>query len=190
VDEEGAPLGGAAVLVLLAGPRGDEALPHYVERALELDPDEASGDPRIGWTRADERGRYELRGLPAGVELRVVALAAEHVPVSSAPFSFGESEARELADLVAPAGARLRVQLEVDGERARNGWGYAVRAARAGALPRQVEFGSAGEVTLDHLAPGEWSVALCRLYSEDAELATARVELVAGELRELVLGAR
>jgi hypothetical protein len=97
LDADGAPVDGAYVLVTGVGPLSDETVARG-DAALRA----ADGRGWIhvnGSERRSVAGAFELPCLPAGIELRLVALHPDHAPV------FGPSFTLE------PAGALLDVEL-------------------------------------------------------------------------------
>jgi RNA polymerase sigma-70 factor (ECF subfamily) len=83
ITDAGAPIAGAQVFVLGVGATADRHLGAWDEAARA--DERARGDPSVlaALARTDADGRFALRDVPPGYELRVVAVHAGHQPAVS-----------------------------------------------------------------------------------------------------------
>jgi hypothetical protein len=176
-DSDGRPVADASVRA--ASGRGGAAPPSGGwEMAL---PGMETPGNRPG-TRTGADGRFELRGVQAGVPLQVHVRATGFSPASSPAFAVGPAEVRDGIDLqLAAAGAvRVRTAAEVP---------FATVVATLqgeGAAARQpvVQMLRGGEATLDGLRPGRWQIEL-RGLGGDQPAEPQFVEVVAGRTVEV-----
>jgi len=198
LDESGRPVSGARVRVERAGA---DAGPQRAQRAGLMAISRGGGQvsissgPADSSTTTDADGRYRLRGVLPGVDLRVRAEAADLQPAASAPFQVRPDQTRGGTDLrlVHGGGLNLRV-LRADGQPASF---CDVRISFEGELAEGEEkvedrrqfVQQGGAVAFDGLRPGPWLVSVRSVAfdggSPAPDPAPRRVAVVAREVLEL-----
>ncbi|MEM6571609.1 MAG: carboxypeptidase-like regulatory domain-containing protein [Planctomycetota bacterium] len=161
VDEAGEPVVGAVVRPERAQPRGGT---QQMSIAIMVTDDGSGGGASVITTgedpadevRTDEDGRYLLRGVEAGVELEIVATADGYDESRSERFQVDAGATQDGIDVQFVKPGSIRVTLE-DGP-----GGAMVMLRRRGEFRGQprIEPMAGDEVTIDGVAPGDWTVRL------------------------------
>lgn len=148
------------------------------------------GGERAEAVTTDAEGRYRLRGVSAGRELRVVAEPGPKLPLAQAARSeslqVGEGETRTVPDLTLELGGELIVKLVgSDGQPVFPAWVIARRDGPQGAgEPRFQPADEQGQVRLTSLEAGRWILSGQRLSQGPTKPVEKEFEVVAGEVRE------
>jgi protocatechuate 3,4-dioxygenase beta subunit len=168
-DPQGEPIAGARVRAERGGGVGNVRMV-AVMLDSESGPDVVDTDGNAPSGLTDAEGRYELRGLPSGVALRIAASGRDAQPATSEEFELDRDEVRRKLDLeLAPAGT---IELEVvDGEGKPAGMCMAVATHAEGGEPQRSVVGPSGRSKLEGLRPGRWTVSLTRFGPSSGEAA-------------------
>lgn len=183
-DPEGKPVAGARVRAERGGGVGNVRM---VAVMIDSDsgPDVIDTDGSTPSGLTDAEGRYELRGLPSGVPLRIAASARDAQPSHSEEFELDRDEVRRKLDLLLePAGT---IELEVvDGEGKPAGMCMAIATHEQGGEPQRSVVGPSGRSKLEGLRPGRWTVSLTRFGPNQGEAGEPKhAEVKAGAAAQL-----
>jgi len=183
-DPEGKPIAGARVRAERGGGAGNvRMVAVMIDSDAGADVIDTDGSSPSGLT--DAEGRYELRGLPSGVPLRIAASARDAQPSHSEEFELDRDEVRRKLDLLlSPAGT---IELEVvDGEGKPAGMCMAVATHEQGGEPQRGVVGPSGRTKLEGLRPGRWTVSLTRFGPNEGEAAEPKAaDVKAGAAAQL-----
>ncbi len=180
-DGRGRPVGGALVRVLVPDRRTPDR--------FEL---EGSGSQVlvVGGKRAlaDEQGRFELEGLPAGVEFHVQARPPQRLPnltlARSETLELAPDESYEGLELVLLEGGTLWIEPEdASGQPVVACFVIATAPSGVSEQERRAYVGSEGRLELLALAPGTWELRIQRLGSGESQ--NHSVEIFPGQTETL-----
>lgn len=169
VDREAASSSRTMVSVVMTTDEGDEAGETFVSGG-------ANG-PEPVFT--DSEGRYQLRGVQAGVEFTVSATADGYDTAKSEALTLDGGEVRSHVDLAFVMTGSIRI--EVDGGQGRK---MAILRRRGGsAQAPRIEPFTGPSKTIEGLAPGTWTVQLNAMGVAGARFSPdeLEVEVTAGE---------
>jgi len=148
----------------------------------------SGGAPAVRVT-TDEEGRYELRGLPPGVEVFVEGSSPDHRTGGSDPFQVASGEERRDVDLSLLAAGRINVKALRSGQPVGN---QLVRANFMGdsenpVSPEIAMLSGDGSAELTGLHVGTWSIKVAPLTNPNGDGAPEQtVEVLAGETKDAV----